>query len=118
MAQVGRKAIDKSLKKVKSFDEKYPIQSYVDGIPIRAVNIVSIYITSENMIRIAKAKKGHRISIAKIIANSASPCGRCKNEPVIIFNEGKYLSIPRGLLTPARTNSGTPKTKAVKKKLK
>lgn len=96
MAKSGRKPMSSDEKK-RALDDRREIKYYIEGVPIRKVNIISIYVSEANMVKLAKAKKKHNISVSTILCLSSQPCSKCKNEPVIIYHEGEYLSIPRGL---------------------
>lgn len=97
----------KQKKKPRSFNDKYPILYMEGNIPIRAVNIVSIYIDERNMAAIAKIAKGCKMSVAKIIAFSGQPCPSCKDKPIVISHQGIVVEIPRGLLSTIKSNSGS-----------
>lgn len=101
----------KEKKKPRGFNEKYPILYYVGDIPIRAVNIVSIYIDERNMAAIAKIACGCKMSVAKIIAYSGQPCPSCKSQPITITHQNINVEIPRGLLSTIKSNSGSTITK-------
>lgn len=93
-------------KKKLPWNERNPVLYEIDGVPIRRVNIVSVYIPEHCMVKIAKALKGTNLSIAKILSLSSQPCDSCKHTPVITVDRGNTITIPRGLMFINKINSG------------
>jgi len=107
MAKAGRKALAPEKRKKRTHKEKYQIKYYIEGIPIREMNVISIYISEPNMVQIARAIKDTPISVAKVLAYSCCPCEHCAGKHVVIKYKGKSLNIPRGLLSIGKMSSGS-----------
>lgn len=107
----AKPTVKKRGKTKKSFNQNHPVKYLIGSIPIRDVNVVSIYISERDMATIAEIANGSKMSVAKILAFSGQPCPACKDIPISISHKGCVVIIPRGLLSTIKNDSGSTITK-------
>jgi hypothetical protein len=98
----------------KKYKQRYPVIYMEGAIPIRSINVVSIYLPEMVMGKIAKIANQHELSVAKILAISGQPCACCKGQMVSVIHKGNAIEIPKGLLYLPKQASGTPISKTKK----
>lgn len=76
-----------------------PIIEVYKGVNVRAINEVKLCFNPTYFKKIIDEVDKTGLSIHKIIAYSGKPCEKCKDAPVIVYdNEGNPIHVKRGIL--------------------
>lgn len=104
---MSTKKTDGNKKKRACPSARYPILYHIGDIPIRHVNVITLYIPEVHYVKMVRAMEGSGAPMSKVLAASGQPCSKCKDDLVPLITRLGTLMIPKGLLKTNKQTSGT-----------
>lgn len=93
-------------KKSTDFKNNYPVKKMVANVPVREINVISMYLPAAIMEKLITLVELTGLSAANIMTISSKPCPCCKDKPVIVKTNNGEFEIPRGIIFYKKTKSG------------